>query len=198
MTGPIFVDSNILIYAHDLDAGAKQIRAAARLRELWESGSGRMSTQVLQEFCVNVTRRIVRPLSGAAAREVVRNYAFWVQSPITPATVIRASEISEAWKLSFWDSMILAAAEQSAATELLTEDSQSWANHCWNPNPQSVYPRLNDTAGRWPPAKAEDSAHLNYTMTYVRLRRSRRPEMHHAEPPTSAVRGSMCGGTRHA
>ena len=75
MTGTIFVDSNIPIYAHDLDAGAKQLRAAACLRDLWDSGSGRMSTQVLQEFCVNVTRKISRPLSGAAAREVVRNYA---------------------------------------------------------------------------------------------------------------------------
>jgi predicted nucleic acid-binding protein len=102
MTGTIFVDSNIPIYAHDLDAGAKQLRAAACLRELWDSGSGRMSTQVLQEFCVN--------------------YACWVHSPITPATVIRASEIAETWKLSFWDSMIVAAAEQTAATELLTED----------------------------------------------------------------------------
>ncbi len=122
MTGTVFVDSNILIYAHDLDAGAKRLCAAARLRELWDSGIGRMSTQVLQEFCVNVTRKIPRPLSGAAAREVVGNYACWVHSPITPATVIRASEIGEAWKLSFWDSMIVAAAEQVAATELLTED----------------------------------------------------------------------------
>ena len=97
MSDVVFVDSNILIYAHDHDAGAKQLRAAACLRELWDVGSGRMSTQVLQEFCVNVTRKILRPLSGAAAREVVR-------------------------KLSFWDSMIVAAAEQTAATELLTED----------------------------------------------------------------------------
>ena len=52
----------------------------------------------------------------------MRNYACWVHSPITPATVIRASEIRETWKLSFWDSMIVAAAEQTAATELLTED----------------------------------------------------------------------------
>jgi predicted nucleic acid-binding protein len=122
MTGTVFVDSNILIYAHDLDAGAKRLRAAACLRELWDSGVGRMSTQVLQEFCVNVTRKIPGPLSGPEAREVVRNYACWVHSLITSATVIRASEIGEAWKLSFWDSMIVAAAEQSAATELLTED----------------------------------------------------------------------------
>jgi predicted nucleic acid-binding protein len=122
MTETSFVDSNTLLYAHDLDAGAKQTRAAACLRELWDSGGGRMSTQVLQEFCVNVTRKIHRPLSCAAAREIVRNYACWVHSPITTATVVRASEIGETWKLSFWDSMIVAAAEQIAATELLTED----------------------------------------------------------------------------
>jgi predicted nucleic acid-binding protein len=81
-----------------------------------------MSTQVLQEFCVNVTRKILQPLSATAAREIVRNYGCWVRSPTTPATVIRASEIAETWKLSFWDSMILATAEQTAATELLTED----------------------------------------------------------------------------
>jgi predicted nucleic acid-binding protein len=63
MTGAIFVDSNILIYAHDLDAGAKHLRAAACLRELWDAGSGRMSTQVLQEFCVNLTRKIPGPLA---------------------------------------------------------------------------------------------------------------------------------------
>jgi predicted nucleic acid-binding protein len=122
MTGTTFVDSNILIYAHDLDAGPKHLRAAACLRELWDTGSGRMSTQVLQEFCVNVTRKVPRPLSGAAAREVVRNYACWVHFPTIPAAVVRASEIGETWKLSFWDSMIIAAAEQAAATELLTED----------------------------------------------------------------------------
>jgi predicted nucleic acid-binding protein len=113
MTETSFVDSNILIYAHDLDAGAKQTRAATCLRELWDNGSGRMRTQVLQEFCVNVTRKIPRPLSGAAAREIVRNYACWVHSPITPATVVRASEIGETWKLSFWDSMIVAGVAQA-------------------------------------------------------------------------------------
>jgi len=122
MTARVFVDSNILIYAHDLDAGSKQERAAARLRQLWEDQTGALSTQVLQEFYVTVTQKIKRPLSRGAAREVVRNYAPWVGSPITPATVVRASEISETWLLSFWDGMILAAAEQEGAAELLSED----------------------------------------------------------------------------
>jgi predicted nucleic acid-binding protein len=120
MTGKHFVDSNILVYAHD--AGERQRRAAEVLAELWESRAGVLSTQVLQEFYVNVTRKIKTPLSPAVAREVVRDYAHWVESPLTPATIIRGSEICEIWQLSFWDGMILAAAEQSEASRLLTED----------------------------------------------------------------------------
>jgi predicted nucleic acid-binding protein len=122
MTGRVFVDSNILIYAHDKDAGTKQKRAADLLRALWEARTGTLSTQVLQEFYVNVIQKIKIPLNRAAAREVVRAYAPWVMSWITPATVVRAAEIGETWHLSFWDGMIIAAAEQSEASELVTED----------------------------------------------------------------------------
>ena len=125
MSGKVFVDSNILIYAHDKDAGTKQRQAAERLKKLWDTQLGLLSTQVLQEFYVNVTRKIKKPLRSDLAREVVRNYGLWVESPITPATVVRASEIGEIWRLSFWDSMILAAAEQDGAGELLTEDLHS-------------------------------------------------------------------------
>jgi predicted nucleic acid-binding protein len=69
MAGRTFVDSNILIYAHDADAGLKQRRAAEQLAELWTGGAGLLSTQVLQEFYVNVTRKIKKPLPGSAARE---------------------------------------------------------------------------------------------------------------------------------
>jgi predicted nucleic acid-binding protein len=122
MIAKTFVDSNILIYAHDLDAGDRHRRAADCLAALWAGGSGLLSTQVLQEFYVNVTRKIGSPLPRTAAREVVRDYAPWVQSWITPETIVRASEIGEIWRLPFWDSMILAAAEQSQAVVLLTED----------------------------------------------------------------------------
>ena len=101
MTGRVFVDSNILIYAHDLDAGKRHLRAAEQLKALWDSRDGCLSTQVLQEFYVNVTRKIKTPLGWGAAREVVRNYTPWVRSWITPATIIRGSEIGEVWQLSF-------------------------------------------------------------------------------------------------
>jgi predicted nucleic acid-binding protein len=117
-----FVDSNILIYAHDGDAGVRHRNAANRLEELWVSGEGLLSTQVLQEFFVNVTRKIRKPLSASVAREVVRDYTPWATSPITPSTILRASEISDIWQISFWDGMIVAAAEQAGARVLLTED----------------------------------------------------------------------------
>ncbi len=122
MSGKVFVDSNVLVYAHDRDSGAKQERAAECLRELWNSGLGRLSTQVLQEFYVSVTQKIRKPVARGIAKEIIRNYGLWVETPITPATVLRACEISEAWKIAFWDSMIVAAAEQDEALQILTED----------------------------------------------------------------------------
>jgi predicted nucleic acid-binding protein len=122
MSVKTFVDSNILIYAHDLDAGTRQRRASELLKKLWEDGAGRLSAQVLQEFYVNVTQKIRAPLPIGTAREIVRNYAAWVHMPITPATIVRASEIGEIWRISFWDSMIVAAAEQNGVSDLLTED----------------------------------------------------------------------------
>ena len=117
-----FIDSNVLVYAHDVDAGERHRRSAECLEALWATRSGSLSTQVLQEFYVNVTQKIPTPLSRDAAREVIRDYAPWVESLTTPATVVRASEVSEIWRISFWDGMIIAAAEQSRAERLLTED----------------------------------------------------------------------------
>ncbi len=122
MIGKIFVDSNILIYAHDADAGTKREVAAAQIKALGKDQLGRLSTQVLQEFYVTVTQKLGKPLSKGDAREIVRDYAQWVTTPTTPQTVMRASEIGEVWRISFWDSLILAAAEEEDCAALLTED----------------------------------------------------------------------------
>jgi predicted nucleic acid-binding protein len=122
MNEKTFVDSNILIYAHDSQAGLKHTRAAAAIASLWDSRNGRLSVQVLQEFYVNVTQKIKPAMPLAAAREVVRTYSLWLESPATAVTIIRASEISQLAQLSFWDSLILASAEQDGAATLLTED----------------------------------------------------------------------------
>ena len=73
----VFLDSNVLIYAHDSEAGEHHERAAAIVAELWTNRAGLLSVQVLQEFYVNVTRKIPTPLPLATAREIVRNYTWW-------------------------------------------------------------------------------------------------------------------------
>lgn len=125
MTALRFVDTNILIYAHDRDAGIKHDKAKQILTDLWNQENGCLSVQVLQEFFVNVTKKIPQPLPTAVARELIRTYLPWVKAVADGEMVIRASEIADAWQTSFWDGMIIAAAERSGASELLTEDLQS-------------------------------------------------------------------------
>ncbi len=119
-----FVDTNILLYAHDRQAGARQAQAAALLTSLWESRTGVLSTQVLQEFFVNVVRKIKPPLAIPQAREIVRSYSVWVTHDTCPAEIVRASEIMELAGFSFWDSLVIAAAEKSGAEILYSEDLQ--------------------------------------------------------------------------
>ena len=122
MIARTFVDTNVLLYAYDADAGEKHFRAAELLRSLWLEGTGCLSTQVLQEFYVNATKKIRTPVPKAIAREIIGSFGTWVHTAITPGTVYRASEISEAYQLSFWDGLILAAADQEGASVLLSED----------------------------------------------------------------------------
>jgi len=122
MTGIAFVDSNVLIYAHDRSAGAKRDRAVAIFGQLWSERTGCLSVQVLQEFFVTVTRKLRTPVARAQAREVVRAYSPWVLNPTTPQTVLRATEVGEAAGIGFWDALIVASAEQVGAGILYSED----------------------------------------------------------------------------
>jgi predicted nucleic acid-binding protein len=122
MKGRIFVDTNIIIYAHDLDSGPKHDIAKTIIEDLWEEKSGILSTQVLQEFYVNITRKIPTPLFPAQARGVIENYLVWRMELNGPETILLASEIEERYNLSFWDSMIVAAARNAEAEKILTED----------------------------------------------------------------------------
>jgi predicted nucleic acid-binding protein len=122
MKGKIFVDTNIIIYAHDLDSGPKHDIAKTIIEDLWEEKSGILSTQVLQEFYVNITRKIPTPLLPAQARGVIENYLVWRVELNGPETILLASEIEERYNLSFWDSMIVAAARNAEAEKILTED----------------------------------------------------------------------------
>ena len=122
MSELVFVDTNILVYAHDADAGMKHERAVSILKELWDKDTGRMSVQVLQEFYINVTKKLTTRLARSSAREVVEIYAAWIHEPTTPETVLRATDIAELAQISFWDALILASAEKSGAATLYSED----------------------------------------------------------------------------
>ncbi|MDP2861868.1 MAG: PIN domain-containing protein [Desulfobacterales bacterium] len=122
MSDRIFVDTNILVYAHDLSAGDRHAKASAVIESLWEAETGITSTQVLQEFYVTVTRKIRNPLTPAEAREIIRNYLAWPVQNNDPETTIRASEIEEKNSLSFWDALIVAAALRLQADKIITED----------------------------------------------------------------------------
>lgn len=121
MSGRTFVDTNVLVYAHDVDAGAKRQIAKEILRELWGERTGVLSIQVLQEFYVNVTRKIPSPLPKASARLVVDGYATW-SVETTPAEMIAAFRIEDEARISFWDALIVSSAIRSGATRILSED----------------------------------------------------------------------------
>ncbi len=122
---PTFVDTNVLVYAYDLDAGDKHDVARGRMQALWESESGRMSTQVLQEFYVTVTRKLSRPLSRRTAREVIATYRAWPLHRPDVDDLVAASALEEQHQLSFWDALIVVSARRSGARSLLTEDLQA-------------------------------------------------------------------------
>ena len=122
MSDRVFVDTNILVYAHDLSAGERHARSATVVQDLWEKETGVISTQVLQEFYVIVTRKIKNPLKPGDAREIIRNYLAWPVQTNDPEMTIRASEIGEKNRLSFWDALIVAAALRLQAQKIITED----------------------------------------------------------------------------
>jgi predicted nucleic acid-binding protein len=122
MSGKTFIDSNVLIYGHDVDAGRKREIAKAILRDLWAERNGVLSAQVLQEFYVNVTRKIRRPLEKPVARNVVSSYSLWCVESTAPEDILAASRIEEEAKISFWDALIIALAAKTGAEQVLSED----------------------------------------------------------------------------
>jgi len=122
MPDKYFVDTNILLYAHDRSAGLKHERARQLIERLWISGQGVLSTQVLQELCINLRRRIARPLSVEEIRSLIQDYLSWEIVVNDPASVLRALEIEVRHKTYFWDALVLQAAESAGAAILYSED----------------------------------------------------------------------------
>ncbi|MGZ4815587.1 MAG: PIN domain-containing protein [Terriglobales bacterium] len=115
------MDSNVLIYAYDSEAGTKHRIANSILRELWEQRVGVLSVQVLQEFYVNVTRKIPKPIPRNKARLFVESFTSWC-SETTTAEISTAFRIEDEARISFWDALIVAAAIKHGASRILSED----------------------------------------------------------------------------
>ena len=122
MSDKCFVDTNILVYAHDRSAGVKHQRAQMLLEQLWDSGQGVLSTQILQELCVNLRRKASQPLPVEEVRQLIRDYSTWEIVTNTAESVLQALDIEMRYKTSFWDALIFQAAESSGASILYSED----------------------------------------------------------------------------
>jgi predicted nucleic acid-binding protein len=120
----VFFDTNILVYLFDNDAPAKRERARALFQRHTQEGSLLISTQVLQELYVTLTRKLAVPLPEPDAREVIASLA---ELPVTQndaSTVMAAIDLSQRRQLSFWDALIIEAARRGGANVLLSEDLQ--------------------------------------------------------------------------
>jgi predicted nucleic acid-binding protein len=126
MTAPVFVDTNVFLYALDRTEPRKQEAARAWREALWKSRLGRTSFQVLQEFYVNVAHKW--PDNCDDARAEIRDLLSW-RPAITNATILEQGwKLQNRYKLSFWDALVVAAAKSLACKYLLTEDLQTNQN----------------------------------------------------------------------
>jgi predicted nucleic acid-binding protein len=121
-TVPSFVDTNVLVYAEDRDAGAKHQVARDVILGLWHERAGALSVQVLQEFYVTVTRKLRKPLSGPKALEAVEEYLTWNVVENTGKLLAKAIALHHKVQLSFWDAMIVQAALEAGCDRLYSED----------------------------------------------------------------------------
>jgi predicted nucleic acid-binding protein len=120
-----FLDTNVLVYAHDRSETRKQPIAQALLEVLWRTRRGVLSSQVLQELYVVTTRKFDPPMRRGAAREIVALYGEWPIVQVDVALILAASKLQERHTFSFWDALVVEAARRCGAARLLTEDLQA-------------------------------------------------------------------------
>jgi predicted nucleic acid-binding protein len=122
MTDKIFLDTNILVYAHDRSSGDKNVIAREIMEYLWEGKNGVLSVQVLQEFYVCATQKILKPLTINNARSILEYLSTWNVVVNDKYITLKAIEIQERYRFSFWDSLIIQAAIQARARFVFSED----------------------------------------------------------------------------
>jgi predicted nucleic acid-binding protein len=123
VTERYFVDSNIVLYHVDPVDSRKQARATEWLEALWAAGAGCLSWQVLHEFYWNAVRKM--RMEPAQAREIVEDLAHWKPVDTTLGLVQQAWRWMDLAQITYWDSLIVAAAQRAGARYLLSEDFQS-------------------------------------------------------------------------
>jgi len=119
----VFFDTNILLYADDADAGAKTGVARDLLRRSMSERTGVLSTQVLQEFYVNARKKL--KLDGAAARARIEVYLAFDVVAVTPSLLLAAVDLHRLDSVSFWDALVIRAAEHAGCDTLYSEDLQA-------------------------------------------------------------------------
>jgi predicted nucleic acid-binding protein len=120
--GRQFLDTNVIVYAHDVSAGENHALAKALIKDLWESGKGCVSIQVLQEFYVTVVHKAPKPLPAAVASQIIADLSQWhVHSPAVD-DILKAINVYRRYKLSFWDGLILRSAQALGCDVIWTED----------------------------------------------------------------------------
>jgi predicted nucleic acid-binding protein len=124
----VFVDTNVLVYSRDSSEPVKQKQALDWMTFLWDKRNGRISYQVLQEFYVTVTGKLQPGLRVSTAREDVEALLAWNPLPIDRQLIIRAWELQDRNRLSWWDALIVSAAQRTQCQYLLTEDLQEAQN----------------------------------------------------------------------
>ena len=117
-----FVDTNILVYAHDITAGEKRDQAIQLIRRLWAGREGCVSIQVLQEFYVTITRKVHKPLSPSKASKIIESLNYWTVHEPKTEDILGAIDLQQRYQLSFWDAMILWSAGQLQCSALWSED----------------------------------------------------------------------------
>lgn len=118
----VFLDTNIIIYAYDRDAGRKHEIARNLMIDLWNGDGAVLSTQVLQEFYVTVTKKIALPLAPDTAREIIADLLTWNVVANDGEAVLEAIDLQIGAKISFWDALIVVAASKGGADILVSED----------------------------------------------------------------------------
>ncbi|MFO7538870.1 MAG: PIN domain-containing protein [Chloroflexota bacterium] len=117
-----FVDTNVLVYAHDQSAEGKHQQAGELVASLWQSEEGCLSVQVLQEFYVTVTRKLKRPLPPNEAAQLIADLGLWRVHRPTVTDILDAIQLQERYQVSFWDAMILQSAAQLKCSIVWSED----------------------------------------------------------------------------